>query len=123
MAPHPQCLDHMLAAWNEADQGRVRDHLERAISRDVRFVDPSIDLTGIDAFEDNIRAVRASLPGAVYSRTSAVDSQHGFHRYHWAIHREGRQVLSGFDVTQTNGDGLAICVIGFFGDLPNESSQ
>ena len=117
MADIPESLEHMLAAWNEPEPSRVRGHLDNALSTDVRFVDPSIDLTGIEAFEANIHDVRSRIPGATYSRTSSVDSQHGFHRYHWAIHHGDRLVLAGFDVTQTDGAGRVVLVIGFFGPL------
>ena len=117
MADIPESLEHMLAAWNEPDPSRVRSHLGRAVSADVRFVDPSIDVTGIDGFEANVHEVKSRLPGATYARTSAVDSQHGFHRYHWAIHQGDELVLKGFDVTQTDASGLVVLVIGFFGPL------
>ena len=117
MAEIPESLEHMLAAWNEPDPSNVRSHLDVALSADVRFVDPSIDVTGIDAFEANVHEVRRKVPGATYSRTSDVDSQHDFHRYHWAIHDEGKLVLEGFDVTQTDATGRVVLVIGFFGPL------
>ena len=118
MADHPDSFDHMLAAWNERDPARVRGHLERALSPQIRFVDPSIDVTGIDGFEANVHEVHERLPGASYSRTSGVDAQHGFHRYHWAIHQDGKLVLPGFDVAQTDEDGRVVLVIGFFGPIP-----
>ncbi len=118
MAEYPESLDDMLAAWNEPDTSKVRDHLDRALGANIRFVDPSIDLTGIDEFEANVHEIRASNPGAVYSRISGVDSQHRFHRYHWAIHQEGELILSGFDVTETDAEGKVVCVIGFFGEVP-----
>ena len=108
----------MLAAWNESKPSLVRGHLERALAPGIRFVDPSIDLTGIDDFEANVRDVQAKLPGAEYSRTSSVDSQHGFHRYHWAIHQNGELIVPGFDVTQTDDSGRVVLVIGFFGVIP-----
>jgi hypothetical protein len=97
----------------------VRGHLERALAPGIRFVDPSIDLTGIDSFEANVHEVQAKIPGAAYSRTSDVDSQHGFHRYHWAIHHNGELLVPGFDVTQTDDSGRIVLVIGFFGLLPH----
>ena len=115
---HPDRLDSMLAAWNESDPGQVRAHLDRALSPKVRFVDPTIDVSGIDGFEANVHEVKSSIPGAIYSRTSGVDSQHNFYRYHWAIHKDGELLLAGFDVTQTDEDGKIICVIGFFGEIP-----
>ena len=45
---YPESLDHMLAAWNEADPTLVRGHLERALAPDAHFVDPSHDIRGID---------------------------------------------------------------------------
>lgn len=118
MNKYPDTLDHMLAAWNELDSSQVRGHLEKALSPTVRFVDPSIDLAGIDEFERNVHEVKSKIPGAVYSRTSGVDSQHNFHRYHWAIHQDEKLLLAGFDVTETDEDGRVSCVIGFFGDIP-----
>ena len=120
MADYPETLDHMFAVWNESDSSKVRGHLDKALAPDVRFVDPSIDVTGIDGFEANVHAVHAKIPGAVYSRTSGVDSQHGFHRYHWAIHREGQLVIPGFDVVETDAEGKVRCVIGFFGPIPEK---
>ena len=118
MPDYPASFDHMLAAWNESDATLVRGHLERALTPGVRFVDPSIDVTGIDGFEANVHEVQSKLPGAVYSRTTGVDSQHGFHRYHWAIHQDGELLVPGFDVVETDESGLVICVIGFFGPVP-----
>lgn len=120
MSEHPECLDHMLAAWNESEPSLVRGHLERGLAPGIRFVDPSIDVIGFDGFEANIREVKSKLPGAVYSRTSGVDSHHDFHRYHWAIHQKGELVLTGFDVTQTDEADLAVCVMGFFGPVPKK---
>ena len=117
MTDHYESLELMLAAWNEPDASRVREHLDKALAPDVRFVDPSIDITGIDAFEANVHEVKSKIPGARYSRASAVDSQHGFHRYHWEIHRGDELVLAGFDVTQTDDAGRVVLVIGFFGPL------
>ena len=114
----PESLEHMLAAWNEPDSAKVRSHLEKALVPNVRFVDPTIDVTGIDGFEANVHEVHSKIPGAVYSHTSGVDSQHGFHRYHWAIHQNGELLVPGFDVTQTDENGLVVCVIGFFGPIP-----
>jgi hypothetical protein len=47
MAGYMESFDHMLAAWNESDPSLVRSHLEKALAPQVRFVDPSIDVTGL----------------------------------------------------------------------------
>lgn len=120
MSSYPGAFDHMLAAWNEPNPTLVRGHLEQALAPGIRFVDPSIDVTGIDGFEANVHEVRAGLPGAVYSRTSGVDSQHDFHRYYWAIHQDGELLIEGFDVAETDKSGRVISVIGFFGPVPEK---
>ncbi len=115
---HPESLDHMLAAWNESDPSAVRGHLEQALAPDVEFIDPSIETHGIEEFEANVRKVHAAIPGAVYLRTSGVDSHHGLYRYDWQISRDGEVVLPGFDVTEVDENGLVTRVLGFFGPLP-----
>lgn len=120
MAKYPESLEYMLQAWNEPDVNRIRMHLDKALNANVRFVDPSVDLSSIEEFEQNIYAVKAKIPRAVYTRTSGVDSQHNFHRYHWAIHQDGMLLVSGFDVTETDDDGKVVCVIGFFGEIAKQ---
>ena len=119
---YPESLDHMLAAWNEADPAKVRGHLERALAPDAHFVDPAHDIVGIDAFEAMVHEVQGQIPGSVYSRASEVDSHHGLHRYHWAIHQDGSLLLPGFDVTETDDEGRVSRVLGFFGPLESEVS-
>lgn len=121
MPPHPVTFDHMLAAWNEPDPARVRHHLDLALAPNVRFVDPSIDVIGIDGFEANVHEVHARIPGADYRRTSGVDAHHHIYRYSWAIHRDGELLLPGFDVAETDADGRVRLVMGFFGPLPDEA--
>ena len=118
---HPESLNHMLAAWNELDPAKVRDHLERALSPDVEFIDPSIETHGIDEFEANVRQVQARIPGAVYEITSGVDSHHRLHRYAWQISRDGEVIIPGFDVTEVDEDGKVLRVLGFFGPLPGRA--
>ncbi len=122
MTEIPPALDLMLAAWNEPDASKVRGHLDQALRPDVRFVDPSIDVVGIDGFEKNVHEVHGRLPGAVYSRASGVDAQHGFYRYAWAIHQDGKLIMPGFDVTELDEAGRVARVIGFFGPLPADDS-
>lgn len=118
MSDPPKTLDHMLAAWNERDDAKVRGHLDRALSPQVRFIDPTHDITGIDAFEVMVHAFHENLPDAVCSRASGLDAHHRLYRYEWAIHRGKELLLPGFDVVETDDSGLVTQVLGFFGPLP-----
>ena len=103
-----------------ATPGKVRDHLDRALAPDVVFIDPSIETHGIDEFEANVHEVHRQVPGAVYARTSGVDSHHQLYRYSWQISRNGGLLLPGFDVTEVDEDGKVTRVLGFFGPLPDQ---
>lgn len=120
VSDYPESFDHMLAAWNESDRDKIRALLEKALNPEVHFVDPSIDVTGIDGFEANVHEVHSRIPGAVYSRASGIDSHHGLYRYAWAIHQDGKLLLPGFDVAETDEQGRVKRVLGFFGDLPTK---
>lgn len=117
MSDYPEALDCMLAAWNERVPANVRGHLERALAPGVRFVDPTNEITGIDAFEAMVHEFRRTLPDAVCSRASAVDTHHRLYRYNWEIHRAGELLLQGFDVVETEPSGKVAQVLGFFGPL------
>lgn len=121
MKSYPKALNHMLAAWNESDPSQIRTHLEAALNQDVHFVDPTIEVTGIDAFETMVHEVQARIPGAVYSRASKVESHHNVHRYHWAIHVQGKLAVQGFDVVESHNDKVSN-VIGFFGNFQPDDS-
>lgn len=82
MKSHPAALDRMLDAWNEPDATKIRAHLDAALNDDVRFVDPTIDFTGIDAFDAMVHKVQSRILNAIYSRISDVDSHHNAHGYH-----------------------------------------
>ena len=114
----PRSFDHMLAAWNETDTGKIRAHLDQALSPDVHFVDPSIETRGIDEFEENVRDFRTKFPDARCVRASGIDSHHQLYRYAWEIYRGKELFLPGFDVALVDEEGRVSKVLGFFGPLP-----
>ena len=116
---YPESFDHMLAAWNERNSERVRVHLEKALSPEVHFIDPSAYTRGIDEFEANVLAVQARIPGADYLRSSGVDGHNNLYRYHWEIRQDGKLLMPGFDVTEVDDSGLVTRVLGFFGPIPS----
>lgn len=118
MSTRPKSFDAMFTAWNERDVNRVRGHLEKALSPEVEFIDPKIITHGIDEFEANVREFRGKYPHADLRISSNVDSHHALHRYHWEISYQSKVMLVGFDVTETDEQGLVKRVLGFFGPLP-----
>ncbi|MEM6534558.1 MAG: nuclear transport factor 2 family protein [Pseudomonadota bacterium] len=117
MEPYMQNLDRMMAVWNAETAEDMRQLTEQALEHNVHFVDPNHNIMGRQAFLDMAHEVKKSIPGAVYSRASAVDVQNNFCRYHWAIHMGEKLLMPGFDVTEVNDAGKIVKIIGFFGEL------
>jgi len=111
------CLEKMMAIWNTSEDAEIRALTEQALEHNVHFVDPNHNIIGREAFVAMVKQVQALIPGAAYTRTSEVDVQNNFCRYHWAIHRDDALVMSGFDVSEINDAGKVVKVIGFFGEL------
>ena len=115
-------LNAMLAAWREDDPGRLRAHLETALSPEVVFVDPNYAIQGIDAFEDMVQAVRRESPGLIAERTSGIDAHHDICRYTWRVTLADGSFLDGMDVTRLDETGKVLRVDGFFGAFPQFES-
>jgi hypothetical protein len=118
MSQVPTALEGMLAAWNETEPAKIREHLDQALAADVVFIDPAHSIVGLADFEKMVRAFRARFPDALCSRSSGVDTHHNLYRYNWEIHRSGELLLPGFDVAELDERGQVCRVEGFFGPLP-----
>ena len=117
MALYMDNLNRMMAVWNSDDATEQRALVDEALEHNVHFVDPNHNIIGRDAFLNMVELVQKQIPGADYSRASEVDVQNNHARYHWAIHQDGKLLMSGFDVTEVNDAGKIVKVIGFFGEL------
>ncbi len=122
MHAYETCLNTMLAVWNTTDTDKQRQMVDDALEQNVHFVDPNHNIIGRAAFLDMVAEVQARIPGATYSRASAIDIQHNFCRYHWTIDFGGKRLVDGFDVTEVNDSGRIVKVIGFFGLLSPETA-
>lgn len=117
MAAYMRSLEKMMAVWNTTDPAEQRALVDASMEHNVHFVDPNHNIIGRDAFLKMATLVQSQIPGAVYSRASEVDMQNNFCRYHWAIHMDGKLIMSGFDVAEVNDTGKIVKVIGFFQKL------
>lgn len=94
----------MFLAWNAADERAIRRHAERALTRDVEFVDPGHLVRGMDAWVDMVRAFRAANPKAEPRLASGVDAHHDRARYAWAVRLDDGTELEGVDVVAFEGE-------------------
>lgn len=123
MTDIPECLDAMLAAWNEMDAELIRGHLDAALAPDVLFVDPDNYIEGIDAFEVMVRKFRADMPTATAERTSGFNMHHNRYRYNWLVRVGGEPAVPGMDVVEVSDAGRVLRVDGFFGPIPEAGEQ
>ncbi|NIB39839.1 nuclear transport factor 2 family protein [Pseudomaricurvus alkylphenolicus] len=118
MSDFPESLVHYLAAWNELDTSKVREHLDRSCSPDVLFIDPANTTRNIDELEAMIIKGRVDRPTASYHRVSGVDGHNLRYRYLWEVRIGGDPLLPGMDVTTVNEEGKILQIDGFFGPFP-----
>jgi hypothetical protein len=114
----PVAFAAVSAAWNEKDLSKIRVHVEKSVTENVVFADPSNFIHGIDAFEKMIKDFRVKYPESVVKRTSGLDGHNNRYRYSWEIYIGEILIVKGFDVATLNENGLIERIDGFFGDLP-----
>ncbi len=114
----PAVFDAYLAMWNEPDPDALLLHLERSCSESVIFADPNEYTEGREALAEMAARVKAGLPGAVYRRASAADTQHRRYRYLWEIELDGEVIMRGMDVSTLDEHGLIERIDGFFTPSP-----
>lgn len=107
-----------LAAWNATDSTARRTALEAVFTPDVTYVDPLVDVRGLDALEATIAAVQGQFPGCVFTLLGEADAHHDVLRFGWGLGPEGQEpVVEGFDVAVTDGSRIA-SVTGFLDKVP-----
>jgi hypothetical protein len=112
-------IDRYLACWNETDPAARRALLAEHWSEAVEFVDPLVEITGLDALDATIAAVQEQFPGLVFSAVGTADAHHDVTRFRWGLGPAGEEPLViGFDVATTDADGRIVSVIGFLDRVP-----
>jgi len=116
-------VDTYLAMWNETDPARRAAHIERAWTRDGRYLDPLLEAEGHAALSDMVAGVQAKFPNHRFRRVSGVDIHHDELRFAWELAgADGSIVVAGIDVGALAGDGRLCRVTGFFGPIPEEKT-
>jgi hypothetical protein len=107
------------AAWDEHDPIRRRELLVDSVAEDAVYVDPTIEVSGVDALVDHISAVSARYPGSWLEILSGIDEHHGLARFGWRrMLADGTALSDSVDVVEIAEDGRLWRIVGFFGPLP-----
>ncbi len=111
--------DRYLACWNATDGDTRRGLLREHWAEDAAYVDPLVEVAGLDALDATIAAVHQQFPGFVFSAVGPVDAHHDVTRFAWGLGPAGAEPLVvGFDVVSIAADGRIRSVIGFLDRVP-----
>jgi hypothetical protein len=111
-------VDDYLAAWNERDEQRRAQLIERAWAPDGRLIDPPFEGEGHDGISQMAAVMHEHYDGHRFERTSGVDMHHSHLRFGWKlVGPDGNVAVAGIDVADLADDGRLARVVGFFGNL------
>ncbi|MBO9445105.1 hypothetical protein [Ruegeria sp. R14_0] len=104
------------AAWQEADQTKRRDLLNRCFAEDGRYVDPTADVSGLSNLCNHIGEVLHSSGGRV-ELTSTPNKHHDVVHFTWhMVDPDGVVMVAGHDFVLLNDQCKISHLAGFFGD-------
>lgn len=104
-------------AWNEPDEAKRRELLERAWADKGTYTDPMSHAEGRDELVALISQFQQQMPGASIAIASGIDQHHGQLRFQWRM-EGGPQAMEGIDIGRTAEDGRLQGIVGFFGATP-----
>ncbi|HZU56166.1 MAG TPA: nuclear transport factor 2 family protein [Actinocrinis sp.] len=112
--------DRYLACWNAVDADSRRGLLRELFAEDAAYVDPLVEVDGLDALDATIAAVQQQFPGFVFTPFGPLDAHHDVARFGWGLGPDGSEpVVVGFDVVTTGPDGRIRSVAGFLDRVPD----
>jgi hypothetical protein len=107
-------LQAYIDAWNENDEATRATLLASAVTDDVIYRDPTVEIAGADALSDHIAATRAMLGDATLALALGPDAYGPVMRFTWTIGDAASPVFSGLDMVTLADDGRLAEVTGFF---------
>jgi hypothetical protein len=110
-------IDAYIAAWNETDEAKIKQHLEKCWADDGAYTDPVSDVKGRDGLLGAINGFHAQMPGAAIAVTTGIDEHHGRVRFGWKV-TGAPQEIAGIDVGVLAADGRLQSILGFWGENP-----
>ncbi len=108
------------AAWQETDEKRRMQIIEKMFAEDGIYTDPTAEVKGRAALNAHIAASQATPSENTLTMASAVDSHHGIRlRFAWVMKSpDGKVLMEGMDYGELDEDGRIRLIVGFFGPFP-----
>lgn len=106
-----------LDAWNEADETKRRELIDRVWTDKGTYTDPMSHVEGKEELNALIEQFHSQMPGAKIAIASKIDQHHGRLRFAWRM-EGGQQSIDGIDIGRLSDDGKIESIVGFFGASP-----
>jgi hypothetical protein len=111
-------IDDYCRCWRQMDAAERKVLLSSVCADDVTYTDPTVALTGLDAFAAHIEKTMAGRPGGRIVRITATDRHHGFLRFGWHLQQgDGGTGAPSIDIVTFSPDGRLATILGFFGPM------
>ncbi len=112
------------SSWNEKDETKRLCALERSVSPNLVYVDPTVDTTSARALSTAIAQFQTAAPGASIVPISGLDTRPGELRFAWDFRNKDpktqveQSVILGVDYVELGEDGRITQIRGFWDPLP-----
>ncbi|HEY3881140.1 MAG TPA: nuclear transport factor 2 family protein [Trebonia sp.] len=110
-----ELVTRYLETWNETGTAARRKAIDELWAPDGVYTDPMATAAGRDQIDATIAAVQGQFPGLTFSLAGPVDAHHDIARFTWSL---GDELVIGFDVLVTDGNGQISNVHGFLDKVP-----
>lgn len=116
-------VQRYIAMWNEPDPTRRAEKVRNICTENATYTDPKADVSGPEAINALIGAVREQVRGMTFTLAGPVDTHHDIARFTWhlAPAEAAEPVAVGFDVVKADHDGRVSAVYGFLDQEPSAS--
>ncbi len=120
-----EAIEQWGAAWQETDEKKRMQIIERMFAEDGIYTDPTSEVIGREALSAHIAASQAQPSENTLEMSSAVDSHHGIRlRFAWELKSpDGKVLMEGMDYGELDEDGRIKLIVGFFGPFPPLESE
>ncbi|MEP3248119.1 MAG: nuclear transport factor 2 family protein [Sneathiella sp.] len=117
--PIDDLVDAYCACWADMDSEQRLVRLTTVFAENGFYHDPTVQISGLKAFEKHIASVVTQRPGSIIERTTGIDLHHNTARFGWNLKlADGKKLPEGIDIIWLDESEEKITgILGFFGPL------
>ncbi|MCT3918919.1 isomerase [Elizabethkingia anophelis] len=107
-------IHNYLEAWNQKNQNDFKKAFSKVLSENLKYTDPTFDVTGVDAIVNMALNSLEKFPGRKFEMLTEPEFHHNVGRYNWRMIFADGTFQNGFDCFEFNEDFFITRIIAFF---------